>query len=66
MKEILSFLAGLLGLTCIIGLIAVWPFNLYKLTQCNWDNDNWKPEVIHTIGVVVPPASVVTVWFECD
>ena len=59
-------IASLMALGACICLVSIWPYNLYKLTQCNWDNDNWKPEIIHGIGVVLPPASIVTVWFGTD
>ena len=59
---------GIAGCLICIGIacLAVWPFNLYKLIKCDWTNDNWKPEIVHGIGVVLPPASYVTVWFGTD
>lgn len=40
-----------------------WCVNLYKLTQCDFQKP-WKGEIIHTIGVVIPPASIITVWLN--
>ena len=39
-----------------------WCVNLYKLTQCDFA-PSWKGEIIHAIGLI-PPASIVTVWFS--
>ena len=68
MKSDTAAAAGIGGVAFVIILacLAVWPVNLYKLCKCDWSNDNWKPEIIHGIGVVMPPASYVTVWFGTD
>lgn len=58
MKDIFLTLVGAL----ILGSILAWPMNAYRLTLCDFEAP-YKCEVIHTIGVVVPPAAVVTVWF---
>jgi hypothetical protein len=50
----------------ILGSIATaWGINLSKLIKCDWDNDNYKYEVVHCIGII-PPAALVTVWFGTD
>jgi len=36
--------------------------NLYKFAQCDFEA-SWKGEIIHGIGIL-PPASLVTVWFN--
>lgn len=46
-------------------LLAPWVCNFYKLSNCDFDSD-YKCEVIHGVGVVVPPASYITVWFGDD
>lgn len=46
-------------------LICVWPYNFYRLTQCDFASP-WKCEVIHAIGVLIPPAAIVTMWFSED
>ena len=49
----------------LILLLLPWAYSGYKLYQCSI-NDNYKCEVVHAIGVVMPLASYVTVWFEHD
>lgn len=52
------------GCAIIIWLIFAlcWLTNAVKLVNCDFDAP-YKEEIIHTIGLVVPPASIVTVWF---
>lgn len=38
-----------------------WCANLIKLVNCDF-KPSWKGEIVHTIGVFVPPASILTVW----
>lgn len=49
----------------VFGIIFAWPINIYRLSNCDFKSD-YKCEVTHTIGVVVAPASLVTVWFDTD
>ena len=49
-----------LALVAIVG--TSWVVNLYKLTQCDFQ-PSWKGEIIHAVGLI-PPAAVVTVWFN--
>lgn len=44
---------------------APWVINFVKLTNCDFES-NYKCEIIHGVGVVIPPTSWVTVWFESD
>ena len=44
---------------------APWFYNAYKFSQCDFES-NYRCEALHAIGVLVPPASYVTVWFEHD
>lgn len=39
--------------------------NGYKLSKCDFE-ENYKCEAIHGIGVIVPPAALVTMWFAAD
>ena len=48
-----------------IFLISVWPYNLYKFVSCDFEPD-YKCEAVHGIGIIVPPASFVTVFFGAD
>ena len=56
-----------LAVTAIILMVvsAPWFYNAYKFSQCDFKS-NYRCEALHAIGVLVPPASYVTVWFEHD
>lgn len=45
----------------ILGVIC-WIVNLVKFIGCDFDSP-WKEELIHAVGIFIPPASVITVWF---
>ena len=51
----------------IIFVLAVtpWIWNGFKFASCDFESD-YKCEAIHGIGVVVPPAAFITVWFGSD
>ena len=42
-----------------------WIWNAAKFASCDFES-SYKCEVIHGIGIFVPPASYVTVWFADD
>ena len=44
-------------------LFALYAFNGVKFFNCNFESD-YKCEVIHGIGLAIPPAALVTVWFD--
>lgn len=44
---------------------APWVWNVVKLVSCDFES-NYRCEVIHGIGVVVPQAAFITVWFSDD
>ena len=46
----------------VLAMIFTWSFNIYKLTQCDFTAP-YKDEIVHAIGVFIPPASLITVWF---
>jgi len=46
-------------------LFAPWVVNAVKLVDCDFESP-YKCEAIHAIGVFIPPASYVTVWFGTD
>jgi hypothetical protein len=52
-----SFLGGILWLYTVVAFIV----NAVKLIQCDFDAP-YKEEVIHAIGIFVPPVSWVTCW----
>jgi hypothetical protein len=43
----------------------MYGINIYKLVQCDFASD-YKCEILHGVGVVVAPASVVTAWVGTD
>ena len=51
----------------ILGILVCIPYvwNFTKLIGCNFDAP-YKCEVVHLIGVVIPPTAYVTVWFDSD
>jgi len=51
----------------VIFLIASIPYiwNAATFFNCDFEAD-YKCEIIHSIGVVVPPLSYITVWFAGD
>ena len=51
----------------IITVLAITPYcwNGYKLANCDFKSD-YKCEIIHGIGVVIPPSALITVWFDAD
>jgi len=62
MEDRVKFFFGVMFLAYVIGS---WPYNFYKATQCDFEPD-YKCEVIHAIGIFMPPASLITVWFDAD
>lgn len=42
-----------------------WLWNAVEFASCDFES-NYKCEVIHGAGLVVPPLSIVTVWFADD
>lgn len=49
----------------IVILIISWPWNAIKLFSCDFKSD-YKCEVIHGIGLAMPPLSIVTVLYKDD
>jgi len=59
---------SILGFSVIVFVIfsvLSWPINLYRLTGCDFESD-YKCEIMHGVGVVIPPSSFITVWFDTD
>ena len=42
-----------------------WIWNAVKLASCDFNAD-YRCEVIHGVGLILPPTSVITVWFSDD
>ena len=49
----------------VVPIIGLWIWNAAKLASCDFE-PNYKCEVIHGIGLIIPPSSVVTAWFADD
>ena len=51
----------------VVFLVSASPYiyNGYKLSNCDFQSD-YKCEAIHGIGVIIPPASLITLWFDDD
>lgn len=58
-------LLDLLIVLVAAGSICAWVWNVVKLASCDFE-PNYKCEFIHGAGMVVPPLSIVTVWFGDD
>ncbi len=52
-------------MSIILSVPVAWCFNTAKLIDCDFRAE-YHCEVMHTIGVVLPPLSVITVWFGSD
>lgn len=51
----------------IISVLAITPYvwNGFKLASCDFESD-YKCEIIHGIGVLIPPTAFIAVWFNDD
>lgn len=63
-QRVFTLLKLLVVLVAVVG-IGGWVWNAVKLTSCDFES-NYKCEVIHGAGLVVPPLSIVTVFFGDD
>lgn len=53
----------LVVLSLFLILPAFWITNIVRLCKCDFASP-YKGEIIHAVGVIIPPAAVVTVWFN--
>lgn len=53
------------ALIIIVLFFTPWVWNAVKFSNCDFES-NYKCEASHGIGVFVPPASFITVWFGTD
>lgn len=56
--ELLIVVAFVLG-------VVPWIWNAVKFASCDFKSD-YKCEAIHGGGVFIPPAAIITVWFDDD
>lgn len=48
-----------------VSFFAVYFTNIYLLTNCDFQSD-YRCEVIHGAGAIIPPAAFITVFFDTD
>ena len=46
-------------------VLIMWVINAKKLFYCDFEY-NYKCEVIHGAGLLIPPMSIITVWLDDD
>lgn len=46
-------------------VIVSWVNNVVDFVDCDFKED-YRCEMLHGIGMSVPPTSIVTAWFESD
>lgn len=60
-----DLLLGFLLVLVIAYCVGSYLDNIWKLTKCDFAAP-YKCEVIHVMGIVAPPVSLVTVWADVD
>ena len=58
-------LVELLVVMVLVFGLSAWVWNAVKLASCDFES-NYRCEALHVIGLVVPPLSIITVWFDDD
>ena len=53
---------GCLALLIYLTFVMTWVINLIKLINCDFDAP-YKEEIVYSIGLFLPPTSIVTAWF---
>lgn len=49
-------------LVMLLFFLGCWLVNIVKFANCDFDAP-YKEEFIHIVGIIVPPSSIITVWF---
>ena len=57
--------AVMLGSLLCVALASSWLINVAKFVDCDFKS-GYKCEVVHGVGIVLAPASIITVWFGSD
>jgi len=55
----------LLVVVVFVAVVGAWGWNAVKLASCDFHSD-YRCEIIHGAGLVIPPLSLGTVWFADD
>ena len=63
--QILLGLVWIAPILLVLGGVFSYVGNVIKVTNCDFASD-FRCEVIHGVGVIIPPASLITVWFADD
>lgn len=58
MRRVMQF-----QLIFVLSILVAWGVNITQLLNDDFE-PTYKSEVIHIIGVVVPPITLVTVWMD--
>lgn len=58
-------LGGFMIIVYILLALVSWVINLSQLINCDFEAP-YKCEVIHAVGVFIPPTQVITVFFTAD
>lgn len=56
---------GTLGCLFYLFVIVSYITNAVKVFKCDWKS-SYKEEVIHVVGVVIPPTCLVTAWYGTE
>jgi len=60
-----TFISIIFYMLLLLLLAASWFINGMRFMDCNFE-PNYRCEAIHGIGIIMPPASYITVWFADD
>jgi len=54
-----------LFLLLVLVYLGSYVVNIIRFTQCDFEAP-YKGEIIHLVGIIIPGASLVTVWIDAD
>jgi hypothetical protein len=55
----------LFSIIAVLCVVVSWAWNATKFFSCDFE-ESYKCEIVHGVGIVVPPLSLVAVWFADD
>lgn len=65
MTDFYDVIAALVLIVVVAAFPVSWLVNAYKFASCDFESP-FKCEVVHGIGVFVPPSAIITVWVDDD